>query len=114
MRISDWSSDVCSSDLPQLARGRRMPARGAARRRAARGLRPARPDARPFRRRAAARRSEERRVAKECVITCRSWWSPYPYKKKSLLLFLTLFFFFSISTLPLLFLYSLSPILYIF
>src|SRR3546814_9008233 len=23
-------------------------------------------------------RSEERRVGKECVRTCRSWWSPYP------------------------------------
>src|SRR3546814_11379383 len=27
-------------------------------------------------------RSEERRVGKECVRTCRSRWSPYPYKKK--------------------------------
>src|SRR3546814_10980785 len=27
-------------------------------------------------------RSEERRVGKECVSTCRSRWSPYPYKKK--------------------------------
>src|SRR3546814_12807125 len=27
-------------------------------------------------------RSEERRVGKECVSTCRSWWSPYHYKKK--------------------------------
>src|SRR3546814_16681641 len=26
----------------------------------------------------AARRSEERRVGKECVSTCRSRWSPYP------------------------------------
>src|SRR3546814_15682772 len=25
-------------------------------------------------------RSEERRVGKECVSTCRSRWSPYPYK----------------------------------
>src|SRR3546814_2100323 len=25
----------------------------------------------------AADRSEERRVGKECVSTCRSWWSPY-------------------------------------
>src|SRR3546814_11949067 len=25
-------------------------------------------------------RSEERRVGKECVRTCRSRWSPYPYK----------------------------------
>src|SRR3546814_12311061 len=27
-------------------------------------------------------RSEERRVGKECVSTCRSRWSPYLYKKK--------------------------------
>src|SRR3546814_17569668 len=28
-------------------------------------------------------RSEERRVGKECVITCRSRWSPYHKKKKT-------------------------------
>src|SRR3546814_13433552 len=28
------------------------------------------------------RRSEERRVGKECVSTCRSRWSPYQYNKK--------------------------------
>src|SRR3546814_18623805 len=28
-------------------------------------------------------RSDERRVGKECVSTCRSRWSPYHYKKKS-------------------------------
>src|SRR3546814_12430236 len=28
-------------------------------------------------------RSEERRVGKECVSTCRSRWSPYNYKKKT-------------------------------
>src|SRR3546814_20628133 len=27
-------------------------------------------------------RSAERRVGKECVSTCRSWWSPSHYKKK--------------------------------
>src|SRR3546814_21132069 len=27
---------------------------------------------------AAGNRSEERRVGKECVSRCRSWWSPYP------------------------------------
>src|SRR3546814_18769546 len=27
-------------------------------------------------------RSEQRRVGKECVSTCRSRWSPYHYKKK--------------------------------
>src|SRR3546814_19909333 len=35
---------------------------------------------RPFRRRP---RSEERRVGKECVSTCRSRWSPYHYKKNN-------------------------------
>src|SRR3546814_13982405 len=30
-----------------------------------------------------AMRSEERRVGKECVSTCRSRWSPYHYKKKT-------------------------------
>src|SRR3546814_15648474 len=29
-----------------------------------------------------AKRSEERRVGKACVLTCRSGWSPYPDKKK--------------------------------
>src|SRR3546814_16771490 len=29
-------------------------------------------------------RSEERRVGKECVVTCRSRWSPYHYKKKKI------------------------------
>src|SRR3546814_12826623 len=32
--------------------------------------------------RAALDRSEERRVGKECVTTCRSRWSPAPKKKK--------------------------------
>src|SRR3546814_13161898 len=31
----------------------------------------------------ASGRSEERRVGKECVSTCRSTWSPYHSKKKS-------------------------------
>src|SRR3546814_17940848 len=34
-----------------------------------------------FHRPAATVRSEERRVGKECVSTCRSRWSPYHYKK---------------------------------
>src|SRR3546814_20980201 len=29
-------------------------------------------------------RSEERRVGKECVSTCRSRWSPYHYKKQTI------------------------------
>src|SRR3546814_13884699 len=31
-----------------------------------------------------ALRSEERRVGKECVRTCRSRWSPYHYKKNNI------------------------------
>src|SRR3546814_12759759 len=88
MRISDWSSDVCSSDLDtNIAEvigtvvlddgvgttthyytisggaltwtnndGTTVPA--------------------------VTPRSEERRVGKECVSTCRSRWSPYHYKQK--------------------------------
>src|SRR3546814_4357998 len=80
MRISDWSSDVCSSDLPFLqigdldprsgVRHGRILRRGMARREfLALELDPVAP--------AAQRRSEERRVGKECVSTCRSRWSPY-------------------------------------
>src|SRR3546814_12347582 len=103
MRISDWSSDVCSSDLrgdavaveyllgPDeigLAEGRRrrqfhqVPrsvdklARQLLARIAA--------DLAAGRYRGVARdcdRSEERRVGNECVSTCRSRWSPYHSKK---------------------------------
>src|SRR3546814_16549985 len=98
MRISDWSSDVCSSDLLREAEeeiglahrhvtliGRLdtyivrtgfivVPVVGL--------LRP------PFELRAEASevdeifevRSEERRVGKECVSKCRSRWAPYNYK----------------------------------
>src|SRR3546814_4238896 len=68
MRISDWSSDVCSSDLPRAA-PRQAQAEGP-RRDVDRG--PER-----LHRRAGSGRSEERRVGKECVSTCRSRWSPY-------------------------------------
>src|SRR3546814_8428654 len=69
MRISDWSSDVCSSDLlRRLLLGLfllgAVPGRGDRRHLAAPGHRH-------------LRRSEERRVGKECVSTCRSRWSPY-------------------------------------
>src|SRR3546814_3519492 len=71
MRISDWSSDVCSSDLDDLLQaviGCRQ--RGVQRRRLARtGGAGNQHDA--------IGRSEERRVGKECVSTCRSRWSPY-------------------------------------
>src|SRR3546814_5749603 len=82
MRISDWSADVCSSDLERTS--------------AARCFKSARlkplpqesvdaPPALECRREAAVEercphachRSEERRVGKECVSTCRSRWSPY-------------------------------------
>src|SRR3546814_7639041 len=71
MRISDWSSDVCSSDL--AARGAAsLPAQGARDRRGVTmtwtaGLAIY----------MVTWRSEERRVGKECVSTCRSRWSPY-------------------------------------
>src|SRR3546814_2516229 len=67
MRISDWSSDVCSSDLlptwtlflPRLdftPLYQHVPFVSV-----------------PYH----SLRSEERRVGKECVSTCRSRWSPY-------------------------------------
>src|SRR3546814_13003615 len=82
MGISDWISDVCSSDLHarlQSARLRRalLPA-GWLRVRWRRN-RPA-PESHPRPRWRPARRSEERRVGKECVSTCRSRSSPSHYK----------------------------------
>src|SRR3546814_9902770 len=66
MRISDWSSDVCSSDLPErLHHLLRQAAR-------THDL-----DLALDRRHVGRHRSEERRVGKECVSTCRSRWSPY-------------------------------------
>src|SRR3546814_11791928 len=107
MRISDWSSDVCSSDL-DLQRSRDLVAvrhpgldRADPARHPAAVLRAAHPRASTIRgrhavnahsarisrhaaadqvavMRAPAVRSEERRVGKEFVSTCRSRWSPYP------------------------------------
>src|SRR3546814_13576594 len=102
MRISDWSSDVCSSDLlaapmvaehqraDRLARGRRgheagddeLLALGALR------LDPGRSPPRAvgrvallghhaFEAKPAGMRTEERRVGKECVSTCSSRGWPY-------------------------------------
>src|SRR3546814_3634700 len=83
MRISDWSSDVCSSDLAQqrawlalfegddtyAPRGSQLKAwlfgGGAI------SVKAALFDMADY------SRSEERRVGKECVSTCRSRWSPY-------------------------------------
>src|SRR3546814_15727372 len=115
MRISDWSSDVCSSDLAlrdkrfgrsverffTTPEGRRILAE--------RPYLPALLDDHDALRRLpvgsvgrvyvdfmeregltaqglvdeSLKRSEERRVGKECVSTCRSRWSPYHEKKNS-------------------------------
>src|SRR3546814_13347285 len=91
MRISDWSSDVCSSDLQprQIERRDRgefgglddhAVAHGERRRRATRELVHRRIPRQNMRGHTV--RSEERRVGKECVSTCRSRWSPYHNKKK--------------------------------
>src|SRR3546814_14903567 len=92
MRISDWSSDVCSSDIARclLARvARQRHQRGGNAESAVALLRNL--IGRALDRAGVAefgdlveclKRSEERRVGKECVSTCRSRWSPYHYKKK--------------------------------
>src|SRR3546814_12766644 len=117
MRISDWSSDVCSSDLcpcwsaepgPRPVRERRYlagvasvaPGRAADTHDHQRGGRPRAAQAQPAPSAAfsaatsltgaspdagrprGSTRSEERRVGKECVSTCRYRWSPYNKKKK--------------------------------
>src|SRR3546814_6718771 len=87
MRISDWSSDVCSSDLcrwigpaaePPSADAPQAPRTAPPRSEFDRTPRPRL----SVRRRTCSTRSEERRVGKECVSTCRYRWSPYHYKKK--------------------------------
>src|SRR3546814_4677965 len=82
VRISDWSSDVCSSDLVRLRSLRRVwHCRHATQARERDGERhsalPVRQSAPPDLHQGQAARSEERRVGKECVSTCRSRWSPY-------------------------------------
>src|SRR3546814_19257226 len=94
MRISDWSSDVCSSDLPQARRHSALAHR----------LSPHLPGATAPKRTPWVSlatmmrsppgtsigpawtvppcRSEERRVGHEWVSTCRFRWAPDPYKKK--------------------------------
>src|SRR3546814_16618439 len=101
MRISDWSSDVCSSDLRRCARADGGAGREDAgvsalavrldwsdlddAQRAAALARPTRTVSRELREGVAAildqvrarGRSEGRRVGKVCVSTCRSRWAPY-------------------------------------
>src|SRR3546814_1475345 len=75
VRISDWSSDVCSSDLSlEPGHDRR---RFLGRRRGGAGIGYAMACDGQRSRWQPANRSEERRVGKECVSTCRSRWSPY-------------------------------------
>src|SRR3546814_4263882 len=94
MRISDWSSDVCSSDLTDTGRHQNPSGRNGSHLRDGRhteqeqrqagrqqdhaeeveGLRRLCLVGRQNDERS---RSEERRVGKECVSTCRSRWSPY-------------------------------------
>src|SRR3546814_3986086 len=90
MRISDWSSDVCSSDLEdQLFTTRKVEQALEAFLLQRAEDDPAVEPERIGRREDDAgcrkqghpgidlERSEERRVGKECVSTCRSRWSPY-------------------------------------
>src|SRR3546814_14193029 len=89
MRISDWSSDVCSSDLGKPWYWSTRPVRDLSSEDPVKRF--AAVVARDgwclevfglIRAEALRRRSEERRVGKECVSTCRSRWSPYTSKKK--------------------------------
>src|SRR3546814_16115218 len=101
MRISDWSSDVCSSDLMGITQHRKSsqlvqqianllllkgnfgkPGAGIS---PIPGIRTSRAIAlwASMKSRPRPIRSEERRVGKECVSTCRSRWSPYHYNKKN-------------------------------
>src|SRR3546814_11650433 len=89
MRISDWSSDVCSSDLTAFGTGvgravpRLAPRLLCDRAHAGGGWRIASLRGGSMAGRTEWR-SEERRVGKECVSTCSSRWSPYHEKKNIL------------------------------
>src|SRR3546814_15465480 len=94
MRISDWSSDVCSSDLYTVrnVRADLLPTVSATVRASydnflntlddAVGL-PGAPVDNIQKSSRAGLRSEERRVGKECVSKGRSRWSPNHKKKKT-------------------------------
>src|SRR3546814_3370098 len=75
MRISDWSSDVCSSDLRKRESLPRRDRVAVLRLDRVDGVEP--PLDAVALRLAEELRSEERRVGKERVSTCRSRWSPY-------------------------------------
>src|SRR3546814_3223879 len=82
MRISDWSSDVCSSDLLvdltiEAKKKTTAEAINEAMVKAAKGNRLKGILAVSDEPLVSSDRSEERRVGKECVSTCRSRWSPY-------------------------------------
>src|SRR3546814_5147018 len=90
MRISDWSSDVCSSDLTVRADAgtlNRLEIGGIEARKLKVVISPGLGDTDVLGmnflselqswRVEGRTRSEERRVGKECVSTCRSRWSPY-------------------------------------
>src|SRR3546814_9839060 len=86
MRISDWSSDVCSSDLckEKLAAIRSLMEQEHIDAYIIPSSDPHIGEYLPDRYKCIAwasgftgSRSEERRVGKECVSTCRSRWSPY-------------------------------------
>src|SRR5213083_3416366 len=64
LTASDWSSDVCSSDLLITRSAVISRVRG------------------PTPTVSTSPRSEERRVGKECSLLCRSRWSPYHQKRK--------------------------------
>src|SRR3546814_18040633 len=90
MRISDWSSDVCSSDLGGGAAGecadlddvkRGTPVLSQSCSDVQQSTEVALVGSDSFRPRR-GQRSEERRVGKECVSTCRSRWSPYHSETK--------------------------------
>src|SRR3546814_20306985 len=102
MRISDWSSDVCSSDLFQNQKRRvgfvvdeygdiqglvtlediLEEVVGEFTSDPATRIKNVYADADGSYRVSGSVRSEERRVGKVCVSTCRSRWSPYHLKKK--------------------------------
>src|SRR3546814_3361521 len=79
MRISDWSSDVSSSDLGGHAGDRaiRVPSRRCRENTGFSVCCDALVVTVQCPRTVHGQRSEERRVGKECVSTCRSRWSPY-------------------------------------